>query len=130
MPPPPINPPTDPPPPIHDTFFRRGYGFANHVTGYDMNLDGQEGFSVIKYGSEDQYLSHCDGDCTGSEFKTGGRIATMVRGDKSKEWRVEGATISGNLFFFRGVGGGGKGAPRSRKIVFFVFCADRQALFL
>ncbi|CAN0012061.1 unnamed protein product [Pylaiella littoralis] len=58
--------------------YRRGYGFANHVTGYDMNLDGQEGFSVIKYGSEDQYLSHCDGDCTGSEFKTGGRIATMV----------------------------------------------------
>ncbi|CAN0374626.1 unnamed protein product, partial [Ectocarpus sp. 4 AP-2014] len=57
---------------------RRGYGFANHVTGYKLEMDGQEGFSVIKYGSDDEYRPHCDGDCTGAEFRPGGRVATMV----------------------------------------------------
>ncbi|CAN0036545.1 unnamed protein product, partial [Hapterophycus canaliculatus] len=52
--------------------YRRGYGFANHVTGYNLDMTGQEGFSVIKYGSTDEYRPHCDGDCTGAEFKPGG----------------------------------------------------------
>ncbi|CBN78889.1 conserved unknown protein [Ectocarpus siliculosus] len=58
--------------------YRRGYGFANHVTGYKLDMDGQEGYSVIKYGSDDEYRPHCDGDCTGAEFRPGGRVATMV----------------------------------------------------
>lgn len=58
---------------------RRGYAFANHVTGYNLDVTGQEGFSVIKYGSDDEYRPHCDGDCTGAEFRKGGRVATMVR---------------------------------------------------
>lgn len=33
---------------------------------------------MIKYGSSDEYRPHCDGDCTGVEFKPGGRVATMV----------------------------------------------------
>ena len=44
-----------------------------------MPLYGQEGFSVIKYGPDDEYRPHCDGDCTGAEVISGGRIATMVR---------------------------------------------------
>lgn len=59
---------------------RRGYGFANHITGYNLPLEGQEGFSVIKYGSTDEYRPHCDGDCTGAPYKLGGRVATMVSG--------------------------------------------------
>lgn len=59
---------------------RRGYEYANHVTGYDMQLPGQEGFSVIKYGNTDEYRPHCDGDCTGVEYIPGGRVATMVGG--------------------------------------------------
>lgn len=58
--------------------YRRGYEYANHVTGYDMQLPGQEGFSVIKYGNTDEYRPHCDGDCTGVEYIPGGRVATMV----------------------------------------------------
>eukprot|EP00903_Cladosiphon_okamuranus_P010152 g9613.t1 len=58
--------------------YRRGYAFANHVTGYNLDMTGQEGFSVIKYGSDDEYRPHCDGDCTGAEFRQGGRVATMV----------------------------------------------------
>ncbi|KAG5183254.1 hypothetical protein JKP88DRAFT_261085 [Tribonema minus] len=63
--------------PITD-LYRRGYRFANDQTGYDMPLDGQEKFSVIKYDATDEYIPHCDGDCTGAPYKPGGRIATMV----------------------------------------------------
>lgn len=63
--------------PVTD-LFRRGYKFANDQTGYDLNLEGQEGFSVIKYDSTDEYLPHCDGSCAGDEHQKGGRVCTMV----------------------------------------------------
>lgn len=67
---------------------RRGYAFGNHVTGYNLDMTGQEGFSVIKYGSDDEYRPHCDGDCTGAEFKKGGRVATMVREEQGVTQRL------------------------------------------
>ncbi|CAN0444357.1 unnamed protein product, partial [Discosporangium mesarthrocarpum] len=57
---------------------RRGYAFANHFTGYNMTLPGQEGFSVIRYDASDEYRPHCDGDCTGTDYRPGGRVASMV----------------------------------------------------
>lgn len=72
---------------ISSLLHRRGYAFANHVTGYNLDTTGQEGFSVIKYGSDDEYRPHCDGDCTGSEFRNGGRVATMVRAGTKKAGR-------------------------------------------
>ncbi|CAM9640855.1 unnamed protein product, partial [Phaeothamnion confervicola] len=58
--------------------FERGFAFAEDVTGYGMALEGQEGFSVIKYDPTDEYRPHCDGDCTGVAYKPGGRVCTMV----------------------------------------------------
>lgn len=53
--------------------------FTNEVTGYDLHIEGQEGFSVIKYDANgDEYTQHCDGACDGTIHKAGGRVATMV----------------------------------------------------
>jgi hypothetical protein len=40
---------------------------------FDLPVEGQEGFSVIKYDSSDEYLPHCDGNCDGEQYKPGGR---------------------------------------------------------
>jgi hypothetical protein len=64
---------------------RRLFDYANHVTGYNMTVDGQEDLMSIQYfgnglqdKSPDRYTPHCDGDCDGLPLKTGGRVATMV----------------------------------------------------
>jgi 2OG-Fe(II) oxygenase superfamily len=64
---------------------RRLFDYANHVTGYNMRVDGQEDLMSIQYfgnGTDDprpdRYSQHCDGDCDGMSHKTGGRVATMV----------------------------------------------------
>lgn len=67
----------DPADPI-TALFLRSYAFADAQTGYGIPVEGQEGFSVIKYDATDEYRPHCDGDCTGVAFKPGGRVATMV----------------------------------------------------
>jgi hypothetical protein len=46
---------------------------------FGLQLEGQEGFSVIKYDSTDEYLPHCDGDCTGVEYIPGGRYVTVIQ---------------------------------------------------
>jgi hypothetical protein len=38
-----------------------------------MPLEGQEGFSVIKYDATDEYLPHCDESCSGGPYEAGGR---------------------------------------------------------
>ncbi|KAG5184989.1 hypothetical protein JKP88DRAFT_348401 [Tribonema minus] len=63
--------------PVTD-LYRRAYKFANDQTGYKMAVEGQENFSVIKYDTTDEYISHCDGGCNGGPYKLGGRVATMV----------------------------------------------------
>lgn len=66
---------------------RRLFAYANHATGYNMTLPGQEDIMSIQYFANaeddtttppDRYMPHCDGDCNGLPHKTGGRVATMV----------------------------------------------------
>jgi len=64
---------------------RRLFDYANHVTGYNMTVDGQEDLLSIHYFGKgvddptpDRYTPHCDGDCGGMPHKKGGRVATMV----------------------------------------------------
>jgi len=64
---------------------RRVYDYVNHVLPFDIEENGQEDLMSIQYfgrgpGDEapDRYMPHCDGDCTGLEFKPGNRMATIV----------------------------------------------------
>jgi hypothetical protein len=65
---------------------RRLYDYANHATGYNLTVEGQEDLMSIQYfghgressESPDQYRPHCDGDCGGLPHKIGGRVATIV----------------------------------------------------
>ena len=45
------------------------------LSGYKINIRGQEGISVIRYGDRDEYKLHCDGPCGESDvnkkLKTG-----------------------------------------------------------
>lgn len=64
---------------------RRVYDYANHVLDMDIEEFGQEDLMSIQYegrGEEDEspdrYTPHCDGDCDGTQHKTGTRMATVV----------------------------------------------------
>lgn len=64
---------------------RRVYNYVNHVLDLDINEYGQEDLMSIQYfgrgeddDEPDRYMPHCDGDCTGLDFKPGNRMATMV----------------------------------------------------
>jgi 2OG-Fe(II) oxygenase superfamily len=83
---------------------QRLFAYANHAVGFNMTLSGQEDLMSIQYFGKnvpdehiptltgtsddcknetcawapDQYMPHCDGDCTNTPHKTGGRVATMV----------------------------------------------------
>mmetsp|Transcript_34953 Transcript_34953/g.71468 ORF Transcript_34953/g.71468 Transcript_34953/m.71468 type:complete len:344 (-) Transcript_34953:429-1460(-) len=67
------------------TVSRKVYTYVNHVLGLDIHEDGQEDLMSIQYtgrGDDDEepdrYMPHCDGDCTGQQFKPGNRMATVV----------------------------------------------------
>jgi hypothetical protein len=66
--------PKDPLAPLH----RRVLQLTNTVTGYALEPDGQEGFTVIQYNVDDQYTPHCDGTCNGDRHIPAGRVATAV----------------------------------------------------
>lgn len=64
---------------------KRLFAYTNEVTGFNMNLDGQEDIMSIQYFGDgvgnptpDRYTPHCDGECNGMPHKRGGRVATMV----------------------------------------------------
>jgi hypothetical protein len=64
---------------------RRVYDYTNYVLGLDINEHGQEDLMSIQYfgrgkndTAPDRYMPHCDGDCTGMQFKQGNRMATVV----------------------------------------------------
>jgi len=64
---------------------RRVYDYVNHVLPFDIKENGQESLMSIQYfgrGPEDEtpdrYMPHCDGECTGLDFKPGNRMATIV----------------------------------------------------
>lgn len=63
----------------------RVYEYVNNVLDLDIKHNGQEDLMSIQYfgrGLEDKepdrYTPHCDGECTGNNFKPGNRMATMV----------------------------------------------------
>lgn len=63
--------------------WRRAIRLANNLTGYGLDIHGQEPFSVIYYngskdGLPDEYRPHCDGSCDGSPYLHGGRVATLL----------------------------------------------------
>jgi hypothetical protein len=75
------------------SYARRMYDYANHASGYDMNVDGQEDIMSIQYFGQDgehpkgssytpetpdRYMPHCDGNCEGLPHRKGARVATMV----------------------------------------------------
>eukprot|EP00581_Thalassiosira_minuscula_P013298 CAMPEP_0183711822 /NCGR_PEP_ID=MMETSP0737-20130205/7199_1 /TAXON_ID=385413 /ORGANISM="Thalassiosira miniscula, Strain CCMP1093" /LENGTH=461 /DNA_ID=CAMNT_0025940389 /DNA_START=65 /DNA_END=1450 /DNA_ORIENTATION=+ len=64
---------------------RRVYNYVNHVLPFDIRENGQEDLMSIQYfgrgpddEAPDRYMPHCDGDCTGLDFKPGNRMATIV----------------------------------------------------
>ena len=64
---------------------RRVYDYVNHVLPFDIKENGQEDLMSIQYFGRgpdeekpDRYMPHCDGDCTGLDFKPGNRMATIV----------------------------------------------------
>mmetsp|Transcript_17549 Transcript_17549/g.38250 ORF Transcript_17549/g.38250 Transcript_17549/m.38250 type:complete len:465 (-) Transcript_17549:181-1575(-) len=64
---------------------RRVYDYVNHVLPFNIRENGQEDLMSIQYfgrgpddETPDRYMPHCDGDCTGLDFKPGNRMATIV----------------------------------------------------
>uniref|UniRef100_A0A7S3K402 Procollagen-proline 4-dioxygenase n=1 Tax=Aureoumbra lagunensis TaxID=44058 RepID=A0A7S3K402_9STRA len=51
---------------------------ANQLSNYTLGFDGQEELMVIQYNTGQQYLLHCDGDCSGTPHQPGGRLATVL----------------------------------------------------
>ena len=66
---------------IYNTY-ERMHTLVETLSGYKINIRGQEGISVIRYGDRDEYKLHCDGPCGESDvnkkLKTGARIATAI----------------------------------------------------
>lgn len=58
--------------------FNRVLSMTNQHTDYNLKPDGQEDFTIIQYGVDDQYTPHCDGQCDNSVYNMGGRVATAV----------------------------------------------------
>lgn len=51
---------------------------TNEYTGFSLNAQGQEAFTVIEYSVDDEYKTHCDGGCQGAPYLNSGRVATAV----------------------------------------------------
>ena len=64
----------DPLYPLYD----RAMSMVNMYAGYELEMDGQEDFTIIQYDVDDQYTPHCDGQCSGEKHNPGGRVATAV----------------------------------------------------
>lgn len=67
------------------SLLRKIYEYTNDVLGLNIEGNGQEDLMSIQYTGRgendtepDQYMPHCDGDCTGLPFMNGTRVATMV----------------------------------------------------
>lgn len=58
--------------------YNRILSFTNGYTGYNLQPEGQESFTILQYNPGDEYLPHCDGSCDGEPHMPGGRVATAV----------------------------------------------------
>lgn len=57
---------------------RRVLEMTNLMTGYNLDLPGQEDLTIIQYNEDDLYAPHCDGACDGSKHIPGGRVASAI----------------------------------------------------
>lgn len=60
------------------SLYNRVLEIAGHHAGLKLYPEGQEPFTTIQYGINDEYKPHCDGSCDGYEYKEGGRVSTAV----------------------------------------------------
>jgi len=58
--------------------YQRVLALTNHHAKMNLHVDGQEAFTIIQYNKDDEYFPHCDGNCDGSWFIKGGRVATAL----------------------------------------------------
>lgn len=57
---------------------KRVLSMTNIMTGYNLDLPGQEDLTIIQYNKDDLYAPHCDGACDESKHNPGGRVASAV----------------------------------------------------
>lgn len=58
--------------------YQRTYATTNKIAKMNLPIEGQEEFTIIQYNKEDEYKSHCDGDCNNELHNVGGRVATSI----------------------------------------------------
>mmetsp|Transcript_94574 Transcript_94574/g.282439 ORF Transcript_94574/g.282439 Transcript_94574/m.282439 type:complete len:417 (+) Transcript_94574:43-1293(+) len=57
----------------------RMFSTTRNLTGYNVYPPGQEPVNAVLYKDlGDEYRPHCDGTCTGEDYKNGERIATSI----------------------------------------------------
>ena len=90
---------------------RRKFAFARDVAGYDVVEGvGQEPVNAVYYKNDgDQYRPHCDGECHGSPYTLGARVASSLA-------YCEVADRGGYTLFTRSAL---KMVPRKRQMLFF-----------
>ena len=65
---------------------RRIFEYTNGHTNFELDVSGQEDLMSIQYTGAgrdsadppDRYMPHCDGECIGDSYVSGGRVATML----------------------------------------------------
>jgi len=63
--------------PLYSLYYRV-FAMTNSHAGFEMQLDGQEDFTIIQYNPSDEYTPHCDGTCDGTKHILHGRVASAV----------------------------------------------------
>lgn len=63
--------------PLYSLYYRV-FAMTNSHAGYELQMDGQEDFTIIQYNPEDEYTPHCDGTCDGTKHILHGRVASAV----------------------------------------------------
>ena len=63
--------------PLYALYYRV-FAMTNSHAGFELQLDGQEDFTIIQYNPTDEYTPHCDGTCDGTKHISHGRVASAV----------------------------------------------------
>ena len=63
--------------PLYSLYYRV-FALTNSHAGYELQMDGQEDFTIIQYNPDDEYTPHCDGTCDGTKHILHGRVASAV----------------------------------------------------
>lgn len=63
--------------PLYSLYYRV-FAMTNSHAGFELQMDGQEDFTIIQYNPTDEYTPHCDGTCDGTKHILHGRVASAV----------------------------------------------------